>query len=106
MEFSLAQRQRQRRRQRQHRVRGKHAGDLNPTRQQAPNCHPSTEDAAAYDQTSWRPSKVSLVVRANIVMVGVPRSKGCSLCVKRRVKCDQAHPGKPILRTPAHLSPS
>lgn len=26
-------------------------------------------------------------------MVGVPRSKGCSLCVKRRVKCDQTRPG-------------
>lgn len=26
-------------------------------------------------------------------MVGVPHSKGCSLCVKRRVKCDQAVPG-------------
>lgn len=27
-------------------------------------------------------------------MVGVPRSKGCVLCVKRRVKCDQNRPGK------------
>lgn len=27
-------------------------------------------------------------------MVGVPRSKGCSLCVRRRVKCDQVHPGR------------
>lgn len=27
-------------------------------------------------------------------MVGVPRSKGCTLCVKRRVKCDQARPGR------------
>ncbi|KAJ5834556.1 hypothetical protein N7447_000582 [Penicillium robsamsonii] len=26
-------------------------------------------------------------------MVGVPRSNGCSLCVKRRVKCDQGLPG-------------
>ncbi|KAJ5406676.1 hypothetical protein N7465_007960 [Penicillium sp. CMV-2018d] len=26
-------------------------------------------------------------------MVGVPRSNGCSLCVKRRVKCDQRLPG-------------
>jgi hypothetical protein len=25
-------------------------------------------------------------------MVGVPRSKGCPLCVKRRVKCDEARP--------------
>ncbi|CAI6096108.1 unnamed protein product [Clonostachys chloroleuca] len=25
-------------------------------------------------------------------MVGVPRSKGCHLCVKRRVKCDEAKP--------------
>ncbi|PSR90412.1 hypothetical protein BD289DRAFT_217402 [Coniella lustricola] len=25
-------------------------------------------------------------------MVGVPRSKGCSLCVKRRIKCDQVRP--------------
>ncbi|KAL1880609.1 hypothetical protein Daus18300_001220 [Diaporthe australafricana] len=25
-------------------------------------------------------------------MVGVPRSKGCALCVKRRVKCDQNRP--------------
>ncbi|KAF1988996.1 C6 zinc finger domain protein [Aulographum hederae CBS 113979] len=25
-------------------------------------------------------------------MVGVPRSKGCALCVKRRVKCDEARP--------------
>lgn len=29
-------------------------------------------------------------------MVGVPRSRGCSLCVKRRVKCDQARPGEHI----------
>lgn len=26
-------------------------------------------------------------------MVGVPRSRGCHLCVKRRVKCDQEKPG-------------
>ena len=26
-------------------------------------------------------------------MVGVPRSKGCLLCIKRRVKCDQERPG-------------
>lgn len=25
-------------------------------------------------------------------MVGVPRSSGCSLCVKRRIKCDEARP--------------
>lgn len=25
-------------------------------------------------------------------MVGVPRSKGCHLCVRRRIKCDQAKP--------------
>lgn len=28
------------------------------------------------------------------VMVGVPRSKGCVLCVKRRIKCDQNRPGR------------
>lgn len=26
-------------------------------------------------------------------MVGVPRSQGCHLCIKRRVKCDQGQPG-------------
>lgn len=26
-------------------------------------------------------------------MVGVPRSSGCQLCRKRRVKCDEVHPG-------------
>lgn len=26
-------------------------------------------------------------------MVGVPRSRGCQLCIKRRVKCDQGQPG-------------
>lgn len=26
-------------------------------------------------------------------MVGVPSSKGCGLCVKRRVKCNQERPG-------------
>lgn len=26
-------------------------------------------------------------------MVGVPRSTGCHLCIKRRVKCDQSRPG-------------
>ncbi|KAK3322517.1 C6 zinc finger domain protein [Apodospora peruviana] len=26
-------------------------------------------------------------------MVGVPRSAGCPLCVKRRIRCDQARPG-------------
>ncbi|KJR87879.1 uncharacterized protein SPSK_07234 [Sporothrix schenckii 1099-18] len=26
-------------------------------------------------------------------MVGVPRSRGCLLCVRRRVRCDEGHPG-------------
>lgn len=26
-------------------------------------------------------------------MVGVPRSRGCHLCIQRRVKCDQGQPG-------------
>lgn len=31
-------------------------------------------------------------------MVGVPRSKGCAQCVKRRVKCDQKVPCKARIR--------
>lgn len=42
---------------------------------------------------------VSNLAGRTTAMVGVPRSKGCALCVKRRVKCDQNLPCKALYNT-------